>query len=635
MRTLFPYLATAGFAAVVLWAVSFGAIEPADFTFCNGTEIKSIDPAIVTGQPEGRIIRCLFEGLVNWHPKTLKPLPGVAENIVYLEDEQRWECISEDGLTYTFRLRPDALWSNGRPMTADDFVYSFRRFLDPGTTQSQYVGLLYYVVNAEKYYSAGKLAAGDPVEVELQEEPNELPGARGRLLRGKLVHVDRHVVKKKNRITGKIEDEETRTYTVKIDGKRRRFRVDAESESGLEDCAQVLLDFEQVGIRALDDRTLQIKLVNRTPYFLNLMGFYPLFPVNRECIEQHGFPAWTKPGVVVGNGPFLLKSRRIRDRIRMVKNPRYWNHKEVYFDVVDALAVESYLTMFNMYEAGQVDWIPRPPSSIVDELLRQRREDFQPEPILNTYFYRFNVTRGPLQDKRVRQALALAVDTREIVETVTKAGEIPARSLVPPGIAGYEPALRPKRDVARAKQLLAEAGYPNGQGLGDLEIEYNTSDDHKIVAELIERQWRTHLGVNIRLRNQEWQAHLATVRQLDYEISRAGWIGDYSDPNTFLDMFITGGANNQTGWGSAEYDRLIAAAASEPDPRRRMQHMHDAEAILMDEMPILPLFYRVSLNMVRPYVNGFFENIQDVHPLQGMSIDLEKKRAYRQAKGLR
>ncbi len=433
MRSLFPYLALALLLAATGWAVSFGSNEPADFTFCNATEIKSVDPAIVTGQPEGRIIRAILEGLVKWHPQTLEPMPGVAENVVWNDKANRWDCVSDDGLVYTFKLRRDALWSNGEPVTSGDFVYSYRRFLNP-TIKNQYATLLYYVVNGEKYHRPSLLKPGDRVEVELKRDgENSLSGRSGPVLKGKLVALQQH--------------DGNRLYVVDVDGKRERFQIDAAADSGARDCQLVLLDFDEVGIHALDDRTLRITLKHRTPYFLSLLGFYPLFPVNQRCVETYGYPVWTRPENIVTNGPYLLHTRRIRDRIRLVKNPKYWNRENVRLDVIDALAVESYVTMLNMYEAGQVDWIPAVPQAMVEELLaRERRRppgavrEFNPAPMLQVYFYLVNVKRPPLNDYRVRQALSLALDRQEIVETATKAGEVAAHSLVPPGIEGYEQA---------------------------------------------------------------------------------------------------------------------------------------------------------------------------------------------------
>ena len=421
MKRVIPFLVAAVCVAGVIWAVSFDTLPPADFTFCNGTEIKTVDPAIVTGSPEGRIINGLFEGLVRWHPKTLEPIEGVA---------RRWE-ISPDGLTYTFYIRNDARWSDGTPVTADDFVFSWRRFLHPKTA-AEYAYELWYVVGAEKY-SSGQVKLDDPVEIELkQKEPGALPHGWGIIRRGKLVGIEE---------TGDKQNP-NRAYIVEIDGRRRRFmKHPANAEA--EDYRWLTYDFEEVGIHAPDERTLVVRLKHPVPYFLKLMGFYPMFPVNRKCVETHGFPAWTKPENIVGNGAFRLEFRRVRDRIRMVKSWTYWNRDKVRLGVVDALAVKSATTMLNLYMTGQADWITTVPDEIVPRLLERPQGDFKPVPFLATYYYTINTTKPPLDDVRVRRALALAMNRKEIVEKVKRAGQTPAWSFVPDEMArkiAYTPA---------------------------------------------------------------------------------------------------------------------------------------------------------------------------------------------------
>ncbi|MBI1904433.1 MAG: peptide ABC transporter substrate-binding protein [Planctomycetia bacterium] len=635
MRSFLPYILIAAVLGLTAWALSFSSLEPADFTFCNGTEIKSVDPAIVTGQPEGRIIWSIYECLVTWHPETLEPLPGVAENVHGDSKTNRWECLSDDKKVYTFKLRKEARWSDGSPVTAEDFVYSFARFLDPATP-NEYVKLLTdYVVNASEHYSSGKLKPGNPVQIELVDYENEKIGVPGPLKYGKLI-ATQELPKPKS---AKEEDEPPRIYTVEVDGQRVRFQPDVgRGSQDPRDCKRVCLDFREVGVKAIDSHTLEIRIKSPTPYFLNLLGFYPLSPVNRRCVETHGFPAWTKPGNIVTNGPFILKERRFRDRIRLVKNPQYWDKDNVKLEVIDALPVDSDVTMLNMYMAGQVDWITNLPATMVPELLARRerqiaagkKPDFEPAPELTVNFYRLNVTKPGLNNKLVRQALAMALNKEEVVKTVLQAGEVPAYSLVPPGLPGYNRAQAPPYNPEKARQLLAQAGYPNGKGPDGrslrVEITFNTNETHQSVAELIQRHWRLNLGVDAVLRNMEWNSYQAAQQQLEYQVCRAGWIGDYSDPNTFLDLFMADNPNNQTGWKHEPYDKLVRDAAFEPDSVKRMQMLHDAEAIFLDEMPVIPLYYRVTKNLVRPYVSGFYNNVQDVHPLKYISVDKEARK---------
>lgn len=548
LRSVLPFILLGGVFVVAVALAGGARLDKADFTFNNATEVSTLDPARVTGTPEGRVIRCIFEGLTVKHPKTLEPMPGMAES---------WE-ISEDGLTYTFNIRRGAVWTNGDPVTAHDFVFSWERFLNP-MTAAEYAYQLWYVNGAKE-------------------------------------------------------------YTTEVD------------ENG-----NPLNDFATVGIKAQDDYTLVVTLTNPTPFFMDLMGFYPLFPVNKRNLEeaQARWPEdweikWLQPENIVTNGPFTVEYRRVNDRIRFRKSETYWDKDNVAFDTIDCLAIEASGTAMNMYLTGEAHYLPNVPINIVRKLLP--REDFNPAPFLGTYFYRVNVTKPPLNDPRVRRALALTIDRKSICENITKAGQLPATALVPPGMPGYQTVSIGPPNIAEAKALLAEAGFgPSGTPFPTIEIHYNTLESHRDIAEVVAESWRTNLGIEAKLLNQEWKVYLDTQSNLEYDVSRSAWIGDYADPNTFLDMFLTGGENNKTGWGNAEYDLLIARAGTEFDPVKRMQILREAEQILIDELPILPIYYYSTQNIVAPRLGGFYENIQDEHfPKFWYWMDdaeLEQKRA--------
>jgi oligopeptide transport system substrate-binding protein len=623
------WFAGAGLVAALGWALNKGQLPPADFTFANGAEVKSLDPAIVTGQPENRMINALFQGLVQWHPETLEPIPGVAK---------RWE-ISDDKLTYTFFLRDNARWSDGSPVTAEDFFYSMRRFLDP-RTGAEYAYQAWYIKNAKRYSSGGRgVRPGDPVEVELNLPEDAVNTHRGEVLRGELVRIedaDGQPLDDEQLTVAAANPElaiEDWTFVVTIDGTEHRFRyaddvIAAKSKppAGISWCRQVLLDFSEVGIELIDKHTIRFTLGNPTAYFLNLLGFYPLFPVQRACVERYGSPEWTEPDKIVCNGPFKPQFRHLRDRTRVKRNELFWDRGSVKLDTVDFLAIESTFTALNLYLTGKVDWINDIPPPALKEILKEQppRDDVNPQPYLNTYFYLLNTTHPPLNDVRVRRALSLAIDRTEIVRLLA-GGELPAYSFVPPVLPGYDPPQCQKQNVEEARRLLAEAGYPEGRGFPAFEISYNTHETHQMIAQLIRKQWQKNLGIHVRTRNQEFATLLSNQRSLNYDISRLGWIGDYPDPNTFLDMFITGSDNNRTGWSSPKYDRLIADAAKETDVAKRLVMLHDAERILMDELPILPFYFYVSKNMVKPYVRGFYNNFQDSHPVSAIWIDRDEK----------
>jgi len=600
----------AGVAAVG-WAVYGGRLPPADFTFVNETEVASIDPALITGQPEGRIVMALFEGLARLRADNTKAEPGAAE---------KWE-ISDDGRVYTFRLRDDARWSNGDPVTARDFLYSIRRLIDPFTF-SRYSYQAWYIENAKRYNLGGStLVAGDPVEVELHPPADARNTVRGKLLLGKLVGIDLRDSKQT-----KPKSARDRIYVVEIDGHEQRFQVaDASDaiETGVQRCRQVLLDFRQVGVRVIDDRTLEIRLTNPTPYFLDLLGFYPFSPVHRGCLEKYGTPDWTKPENIVTNGAYRLVTRRIRDRIRLKRSDNYWGRENVRLDVIDALSIDNRTTALNLYMTGMIDWVTVPPAEVLRELLKSNppRNDLNPAPQLTTYYFLLNNTRPPLNDKRVRQALALALDREEVTRVATGAGEVPALSLVPPSMPDYTQQPCKPFNPEAARKLLAEAGFPDGRGFPKLEILYNTDQAHQAIAELVRKQWQRELGITASLRNEEWGSFQDSQQQLKYLVARRAWVGDYLDPNTYLDMFVTNGENNCTGFSNAQYDQLIADAAKEPDQKKRRQILESAERLLMDEMPVIPVYFYVSRNMVRPHVRGFYNNLQDLHALHAIWLD--------------
>jgi oligopeptide transport system substrate-binding protein len=587
--------------AAVAWAVLRVKLPPADFTFVNETEIESLDPHIVTGHPEHRILESVFEGLTRRNPKTCLPMPGAAES---------WD-ISDDKRVYTFHLRKEARWSNGDPVVAGDFVFAYRRFLDP-LTAAEYAYQAWYIKNAKRYsFGSSGIEPGDPVEVELNEPPpGALPHARGEVLYGKLVQID--------------GEGRNRVFVVAMDGEDRSFRVgDLAAAGGVEPCKQIVLDFREVGVRAVDDYTLEITLDHPTPYWLGLVAYHAVLPVNPTCVETYGTPQWTFPENMVSNGAYRVAFRRIRDRVRLVKNEHYWDRDNVRIGVIDALAITSQVTMFNLFETGKADWITDPPAIVLRELLKpgKNRNDLNPTPYLCTYYYMLNTTRKPLTDKRVRRALTLAIDREEITRTAVAAGEWPAYSLVPPGMPSYEAATFGEESVNEAQRLLADAGYPDGRGFPKLEILYNTHEAHKTIAELVRKQWERNLGITVSTRNEEWASYMASIHLLDYTVARRAWVGDYLDPNTFLGMMVTGGENNSTGFSNAEYDRLIAAAEEEVDEALRMKLLHQAEQILMDELPIIPIYYYVSKSMVKPYIRGFYGNLLDDHPLYQLWID--------------
>jgi oligopeptide transport system substrate-binding protein len=312
--------------------------------------------------------------------------------------------------------------------------------------------------------------------------------------------------------------------------------------------------------------------------------------------------------VLVVNGPFDVAERRIHDRLRLRKNPRYWDAEHVAFETIDALAVESWTTALNLYLTGEVDWVDGAiPSSAVARLLG--RPDFVPAPYLGLYFFRINTTKPPLNDGRVRMALAQALQRGELCDKLLKAGQAPATNFVPWGKLGsYQSPRGVVENIANARAMLAAAGFDDAHPFPTLELHYNTSETHRDIAEIVAAQWRSALGIDVRLVNQEWKVFLDSQATLDYDLSRSSWIADYEDPSTFLEIWTTGNENNKTGWSDKYFDSYIEAARVERNPVRRNDLLAAAEKRLIFELPAIPVYSYVSQNLVRPQLGGFYSN---------------------------
>lgn len=496
----------------------------------NSTEPADLDPQTVTGRPESDIIRTLIEGLVIPDPKTLEPQPGMAE---------RWE-VSADGLTYTFHLRANAVWSDGRPITSADFVGSWKRMLTPALG-AEYAYNLYVVAGAEDYHK------------------------------------------------GKVTD------------------------------------FAATGFQAPDARTVRITLAHPTSYFLNLLLHTSWYPVPLHVVEKFGGLArkgtpWTRPENYVGNGPFVLKEWRQNQKVIVARSPTYWARDRVKLDEVHLYATDNADTEERMFRTGQLDIARQVPLSKIDTYRAENPDVLKVEPFLATAYVRVNTKRAHLADPRVRRALALAIDREALCKNVLRATKFPARSLTPPGTAGFNPPVGFADDLAAAKALLAEAGYPEGRGLPPVEALYPTSDNGRIIMEAIQQMWRKGLGIDARLLNQEWKVYLDTLNTLNFDVCWSAWVGDYADPMTFLDLMTTNSGNNRTGWSNADFDARVEQARRTAGLAPRQEIYRQLEEILARESPVLPLYVYSSVTLVSPKVVGRYPTSLDVHPFNEMSL---------------
>lgn len=386
-------------------------------------------------------------------------------------------------------------------------------------------------------------------------------------------------------------------------------------------------DFSDVGVKAIDNRTLQVTLTNPTPYFLQLLDHYSLFPVHQATIEKFGRAdergtRWSYEGNLVGNGPYKLEEWKINRHITVTKNPYYWDEANVSINSIVFKPVDNAVTEERMFRAGALHVTSSIPADKIAIYQEKSAPELKITPYLGTYFYRLNINTPQLQDKRVRRALGMAIDRKQLVDNITKGGQIPAYTMTPPGTMGYFPESTLNFDPEAAKRLLAEAGYPNGEGFPPIEILYNTNEGHRKIAVALQEMWKNYLNIDIKLLNQEWKVYLATESAGDYQISRGGWIGDYVDPNNFLDMFLCNGGNNRTGWCNEEYDRLILEVApSQPSHEQRLKIFQQAETMLLEDMPIIPVYTYTSIKLLHPSVRNFDDNILNQAMYKDLYLD--------------
>ena len=498
-----------------------------------GAEPQDLDPAMMQTNSHYQVLMALYEGLTGYDPQTLAPVPGVAE---------RWD-VSADGLVYLFHLRTNARWSNGDPVTAQDFVFSARRTLT-ASLGSPYP-FYFFVVRGAEDYLAGRLT-----------------------------------------------------------------------------------DFAQVGLQADDDRTLRITLHQPAPYLPFLLGGFAWYPVHRATVEKAGpaarpYTGWTKPGVLVTNGPFMLTGWRAGEGLVVKKNPYYWNAAHVRLQEIDFHVIENLDTEERAFRSGQLHLTEYVPSSKLKGYHDNEPAVLKAVPFFMTYYYGFNLTRPPFNDVRVRRAFSLALDRDQLAATQPYRGLTAARAYVPPGVDGYTYA-GPERlrfDPIEARRLLAEAGYPDGKGFPMVDITFPTNNRHQEIAEIIQQMWQQNLGVRLNLANKEGRVFQEERIHRDYDLARAGWVGDYLDAHAFLSVHVSNGGQNTAGFANPEYDRLLSVSLNEPDRMKRQAIYTQIEGILLRELPILPLFHDGSPHLVSPALRGYYPNILNYHPYQDMWLE--------------
>lgn len=521
------HLRTAAFA-LLLAAMSPPALAQSTFHRGAAGDPASLDAHKTSTVVESDILLDLFEGLVTYDAKA-NIVPGVAES---------W-TVSPDGLTYVFKLR-DAKWSNGDAVTAEDFVYSFRRLLNPATG-AKYANILYTLKNGEKV----------------------------------------------NKSQAKVEE---------------------------------------LGVRAVDPRTLEVRLEYPAPYFIAQLAHQTGLPVHPASVEKHG-AAFTRPENWVSNGAYVLKSFTPNDKLVAAKNPQYREAAATKIDQVIFYPLEDRAAALRRFQAGEIHYYNDAPTDQMKFIRETLKDRFFLAPYLGTYYFVFNTAKKPFDDARVRQALSMVIDREFLAEQIWGGTMIPAWSLVPPGIGNYDaPAEMEEKNLSvieredKARALLKAAGYGPGNPL-KIQIRYNTSENHKNTSVAMADMWKP-LGVETTFVNSDLKSHYALLREKgDYDIARAGWIADYSDPQNFL--FLAQGDNqglNYASYANPAFDALMKAAAEQGDLKRRGATLHEAEAILMRDQPYMPLLYYGSKNLVSPKLEGFQTNVLDRHLSRFMAV---------------
>ncbi|MCI8475199.1 MAG: peptide ABC transporter substrate-binding protein [Oscillospiraceae bacterium] len=524
------------------------------------SEPQTIDPALNSAVDGAIMIGHMFEGLYRWADSG-EMVDGVQDcNLAELvpgQAESYEKVVNDDGtVTYTFKLRDGIKWSDGKPVTAGDFVYSWQRLATPATA-ADYC----YMIDMVKGYAE---------------------------------------------INGGIPETDA-------DGK---VVLDEEGNPVIKEYA----DPTTLGVEAPDDSTFVVTLTYDCPYFLEICAFPAAFPV-REDVVSADPEGWThNVETYISNGAYTLTQWDHNSQIIMAKNENYYDFDKLGPDTLTFKLMDDNNAMLTGFNSGELDFIEDMPVDEIPSLLSSG--DLRIVPYIGTYYVCYNVEKAPFDNPKVRQAFTLAIDAQYIVENVTQTGQVPASGFVPSGVAGKDGDFRAEggdywtpatdeeqyeKNCEQARQLLAEAGYPNGEGFPTVTYLYNTSDNHKKIGEALQQQWQSALGVEVKLENQEWAAFLETRKQGGYQIARNGWLADYSDPISFLDMWLTGGGNNDAQYSNKDYDAAINEAKSTADPYARMAAMHRAEDIIMgQDWALGPIYFYTQKYMLADGVKGMY-----------------------------
>jgi ABC-type oligopeptide transport system substrate-binding subunit len=597
--------------------------------YVNGDEPESLDPPVSSGQPEARIYMALYTGLVEYDPKSLKPMPELAE---------RWD-INSDSSEFVFYLRHNARWSNGDPITAHDFVYSLRRGLSPELA-SKNAFMAYPITYAEAYNSKQvfvrdkttqkfvleqDLSPGEPLPVALSQQPmfgakSEFPASAGNA--SSVPDTPFHQFMHSPARLTVPGDEAARNKAAAKNPKLQALLQDKEF---------VPIRAEDVGIEAVDDYTVRISLSQPAAYFLGMMGHQLFRLVPQKVIEQYK-DQWTDPANIVTCGPFKVKEWLHYSELVVERDPMYWDAANVHLDEIHFYASTDNPTSLNLYKVGEADAVLNHtvPNAWLDYV--RGHKDYMDGAEASIVYIAINVTKPPMNDLRVRRAFNLAIDKVNYAKSrrITK----PLSAFTPEGIfVGYPQPTGEAFDPDKARRLLGEAGFPvthNADGsyecksfpVSQVEFIFNSASSNKIMAEFMQAQWKQVLGITVPLRSMEFKTFMPTRAKLDYKGFAIGiWGADYMDPYTFLGLFSTAGGNNGTGWLDPKYVGMLDDANRMVDPQQRFNRLAEAEKYLIDNQPVIPI-ETSSLNFLKkPYVKGMYPNAAALYPWKYVYIE--------------
>jgi oligopeptide transport system substrate-binding protein len=623
-------LALVGCIASAKNEIFFGKTTPPEqniLRYVTGDEPESIDPPVSSGQPEARIYMALYEGLVEYDPKTLEPIPALAE---------RWD-INNDSSEFLFHMRKNGRWSNGDPITASDFVYSIRRGLAPELASRN--AYLAYDIKYAQAYNEGAVFVKDPQTNQylLEKDLNaEIQGA-GQALSQKPVNANEPEYNSKTETTPDtsfhqfIHSPLRLTLPGSEKARNKALDSDPKLKAAVAGKELVKVTAEDIGVEAVDDYTVRITLTQPGPYFIGLLAHQLFRFVPRQVIEKYG-DRWTDLAHIITSGAFKLKHWKPYNELVVERNPMYWDAGNVHLDEIHFFPMQDNPSIMNLYKVGEVDAtmnhsVPRDWLDIVG-----RKKDYMDGAEAAIVYILINVTKPPMNDIRVRRAFGMATD--KVTYSKTKRITKPLFAFTPEGIFnGYPQPKGDPFDPQQARKLMGEAGYPVTQKsdgsyecksfpADQVEFAFNTASNNKILAEFMQAQWKQNLGITVQLRSMEMKTYMVARSKLEYKGFAIGiWGADYMDPFTFLSIFSTAGGVNGSGWFDEKYKDMLDEANRTPDPAKRFELMAKAEKYLLDALPMIPIETSAVNFVKKPYVKGMYPNAGSLYPWKFVYIE--------------